>query len=119
MPSTRHAAPVISAATFLLIEIVATAVLALWLVVRFPRFGPRSTRGTLAAVVAGLVALKLGGVGAGLVAGLSHGAYLVLFGCAFPAFLGAFLAACWLLRLFAGMLGGSGGGPGEPVPGSA
>jgi hypothetical protein len=105
----------ISAATFLVVEMVASAVLALWVLVRFPRLGPKSLR---TALVVGLVALggmRVSAAAASFVVRLPHGAYGVLLGCALPGFFASFLAAAWLLRVCAGMVGGSGGGPGEPV----
>jgi hypothetical protein len=106
----------ISAATFLSLELVAAAVLALWVIVRFPTFGPQSLRTAAVVSVFALVFLRLASVAAVLIVGLPYGAYAALFGCALPAFFAAFLAAAWLLRVLAGALGGSGGGGGHRVP---
>ncbi|HEY6960822.1 MAG TPA: hypothetical protein VI408_02915 [Gaiellaceae bacterium] len=105
----------ISAASFLAIELAAAGVLALWVVARFPRLGPRSLRPALFLVLVSLALFKVAAAAAPLVVSLPHGAWLLLFGCALPSFFGGFLAVGWLFRVCAGMLGGSGGGPGEPI----
>jgi hypothetical protein len=105
----------INAATFLSFQLVGAALLALWVLVRFPRLGPGSLRPALAVSIVALFAMRLAGLGASFVVGLPHGVWLAYFGVALPGFFIAFLAAAWLLRVCAGMLGGSGGGPGEPV----
>jgi hypothetical protein len=108
-------AHVISAATFLVIEFLAAAVLALWVLVRFPRLGPTALRPAVLVAFAGLVVLRIASVGVGLVLALPYGVYLALLGCALPGLFAAFLSAAWLLRALASALPGSGGGPGEPV----
>jgi hypothetical protein len=104
-----------TAATFLTCELVGAAFLALWVLVRFPRLGPGSLRPALGIAIVALFFMRMAGAGASFVVGLPHGVWLALFGVALPGFFVAFLAAAWLLRVCAGMLGGSGGGPGEPV----
>jgi hypothetical protein len=117
----RQAAPaeqdpaMISAATFLSCELVGSALLALWVVARFPQLGPRSLRPALGCTLASLLLLRVVGASVTAVVALPHGTYLALFGCALPTFFAGFLAAAWLLRVLGGMMGGSGGGPGEPV----
>ena len=106
----------ISAVTFLTIELVAGAVLALWVLVRFPRLGPNTLRAALVIAVGALVVMRVASVAALLVVGLPHGAYAALFGCALPGFFTAFLGAAWLLRVLARQLGGNGGGGGHRVP---
>jgi hypothetical protein len=110
---------VISVSVFVGAELVAGAVLALWVVARYPRFGPKSLRSALAVVGAAFVVLQLSTVGATPLLGLPHGVYVTLFGCVLPSFFAAFLAAAWLMRVLAGSLGGSGGGGGghrAPAP---
>ena len=105
---------------FLRAELVAAALVALWVVARFPAFGPKSMRP--AALFAGfsLVLLQTMSLVVAFVAHGPHGVYVVLFGCVFPVFFVAFLAAAWLIRVFATLLRGSGGGGGgHRVPVSA
>jgi hypothetical protein len=106
----------ISMSVFLCAELVASAVLALWVVARYPRLGPKSLRSALAVVGAAFLGLQLSSFGIAPLLGLPHGAYLTLFGCVLPTFFASFLAAAWLMRVLAGALGGSGGGGGHRVP---
>jgi hypothetical protein len=107
---------VISVSVFLCAELVAAAVLALWVVSRYPRLGPKSLRSALVVAGAALVVLQLSSFGVAPLLGLPHGVYLTLFGCVLPSFFSSFLAAAWLMRVLAGALGGSGGGGGHRVP---
>ena len=110
----------ISVSVFLRAELVVAAVVALWVAARFPGFGPKSLR--LAALFAAAALVTLQGMSFIVVAvvRVPHGVYLALFGCIFPTFFGAFLAAAWIIRVLAAKLGGSGGGgPGQLVPASS
>lgn len=112
----------ISLSIFLRAELVAAAFVALWVAARFPAFGPKAVRP--AALVAGgaLVLLQIMSLVVAPVARVPHGVYVALFGCVFPSFFVAFLAAAWLMRVFATLLRGSGGGGGghrRPVTASA
>jgi nucleoside recognition membrane protein YjiH len=107
---------VISVSAFMGAELVAAAVLALWVVSRYPRLGPKSVRSALAVVGAAFVVMQLSSFGVTPLLELPHGAYLTLFGCVLPSFFAGFLAAAWLMRVLAGALGGSGGGGGHRVP---
>jgi hypothetical protein len=109
----------ISVSVFLCAELVAAAVLALWVVARYPRLGPKSLRPALVVVGAVFVVLQLSSFGVTPLLGLPHGVYLTLFGYALPTFFASFLAAAWLMRVLAGALGGSGGGGGHRVPAPA
>jgi hypothetical protein len=97
---------------FMAVELVAAAVLALWVVARYPRFGPKSVRSALAVVGGAFLLMQLSSYGVTPLLGLPHGAYLTLFACVLPSFFAGFLAAAWLMRVLAGALGGSGGGGG-------
>lgn len=108
----------ISMSMFMSTELVAGAILALWVVTRYPNFGPKSLRSAVGVVGAVFLVLRLSTWGATALLGLPHGVYLTLFGCVLPNFFGGFLAAAWLLRILAGALGGSGGG-GHRVPAPA
>jgi hypothetical protein len=110
---------VISVSAFMCAELVAAAVLALWVVARYPRLGPKSVRSALAVLGAAFVVMQLSSFGVTPLLGLPHGAYLTLFGCVLPSFFAGFLAAAWLMRVLAGALGGSGGGGGHRVPAPA
>jgi hypothetical protein len=105
----------ISIQQFLSVELVAAALLALWVVVRFPRRGPKSIRGAGMLVGLALLGLQLAPFGLRLSGLLPYGTYVVLFGCVLPTFFGAFLSGAWLMRVLASSLGGSGGG-GHRVP---
>jgi hypothetical protein len=109
----------ISVVAFLHVELVVAAVLALWVVTRYPRFGPKSLRSAMAVAVAAYAVMQIASLGIGLMMRLPHGTYAALFGCALPSFFAAFLASAWLMRVLAGALGGSGGGPGHRVPARA
>ena len=102
----------ISVSTFLTGELVAAAVLALWVVARYPKLGPKSFRPALFALAIGFALIQFLPFGVDLMVQLPYGAYAALFGWALPSLFGAFLSAAWLMRLLAGALGGSGGGGG-------
>ena len=101
---------------FLCVELVAAAVLALWVVARYPGFGPKSMRSALLVAVVAFTALQLATLAQDSLIELPHGAYLLLFGSVLPSFFIAFLATGWLLRVLAAAFGGSGGGGGHRVP---
>jgi hypothetical protein len=105
-----------SVRTFLEIELVGAAALALWTVAVFPQLGPKTVRSTLAALFAGLLLLELIALGVPAAVRLPGGAYLVLFGLVLPALFAVFLACAWTLQLLAGSLGGGSGGGGHRVP---
>jgi hypothetical protein len=50
---------VISVSVFMGAELIAAAVLALWVVARYPRLGPKSVRSALAVVGAAFVVMQL------------------------------------------------------------
>lgn len=102
----------ISVSAFMGAELVAGAVLALWVAARFPRLGPKSLRSAVVVVGAAFLVLQLSTFGVTPLLGLPHGVYLTLFGCVLPTFFVGFLAGAWLMRVLAGTLGGSGGGGG-------
>lgn len=102
----------ISLSLFVGAELVAGAVLALWVAARYPRLGPKSLRSAMLVVAAAFLVLQLSSFVMTPLLGLPHGIYLTLFGCVLPTFFAGFLAAAWLMRVLAGQLGGSGGGGG-------
>ena len=102
----------ISVSVFVGAELVAGAVLALWVAARYPRFGPKSLRSALIVVGAAFLVMQLSTFGVTPLLGLPYGIYVTLFGCVLPTFFAGFLAAAWLLRVLAAKLGGSGGGGG-------
>jgi hypothetical protein len=107
---------VIPVSAFLCVELVAAAVLALWVAVRYPGFGPKSLRSSLTVLVVAFTVLQLSTLVEDSLIALPHGAYVFLFGSVLPSFFVAFLAAAWLLRVLAAAFGGSGGGGGHRVP---
>jgi hypothetical protein len=110
---------VITVSMFLCVELVAAAALALWVAARFPAFGPTSLRWSALFLGLAYAGLEILAVVVPPIARVPHGVYLALFGCILPVFFAAFLAAAWLIRVLASSLGGSGGGPGEPVRASS
>lgn len=109
----------ITVSTFLAAELVAAAVLALWVAARFPAFGPKSLQPAVLFLGVACVALPCMSLVVAPLSRVPHGVYLALFGCVLPVFFGAFLAAAWLIRVLAAKLGGTGGGPGRPVRASS
>lgn len=101
--------------TFLSAELVASAVLAMWVVVRYPKLGPKTLRTCVLALASGFALVQLLPLGIDLTVRLPHGAYAALFGCALPCFFSVFLTAGWTMRLLAGAFGGSNGGGGLPA----
>jgi hypothetical protein len=100
---------------YLYLEMIAAAVLALWVVTRWPQLGPKSI---VAAIAGVLVALVLGNFVSAAVATaleLPYGIYAALLGCILPAFFSIFLAGAWLVRSLVGAMGGGSGGTGHSV----
>jgi hypothetical protein len=104
----------ISVTTFLSCELLGAALLALWVVARFPASGPRTIRACAVAAAVALAGLRAVPFGVPAALALPHGGYAVLLGLVLPSFFAMFLAAAWLMRALAGAFGGSGGG-GLPV----
>ena len=103
--------------TFLLYELLGAAVLALWVVARFPKVGPHTLRTSLGISALALLVLRCSPLGVAPMLRLPYGQYAALIGFVLPVFFAAFLAAAWLMRALAASLGGSGGG-GLPVSNS-
>ena len=76
----------ISMSIFMSTELVAGAVLALWVVTRYPSFGPKSLRSAVGVVGAVFLVLRFSTWGATALLGLPHGVYVTLFGCVLPDF---------------------------------
>ena len=104
----------ISVTTFLSCELLGAALLALWVVARFPAVGPRTIRTSVLVAAIALLVLRCVPFGIPMTLHLPNGAYAALLGLVLPTFFATFLAAAWLMRALAGALGGSGGG-GLPV----
>jgi hypothetical protein len=101
---------------FMCAELVGAAALALWVVARYPRIGPKSLRSAIVLVIAAFTLMRLATLGQSSLVELPHGAYVLLFGSVLPSFFAAFLATAWLMRILAAAFGGSGGGGGHRVP---
>jgi hypothetical protein len=108
----------LSVSAFLCVELVAGALLALWVAVRFPSFGPKALRPAMALMLVAMFLIRAVSFSIHPLLHVPNGIYLVLFGCLLPSVFGAFLAAAWLMRLLASQVGGSGGG-GHRVPSSS
>jgi hypothetical protein len=116
-PRRRFIGALISLSTLLYVELVSGAALAMWVLARWPRLGPKRM---VSAVGVLLITLFLGQVvSAGVTAALRlpHGLYAALFGCVLPVFVSIFLAAGWLLRSLLSTIGGGSGGTGHRAPG--
>jgi hypothetical protein len=84
------------------------AALAFWILVRFPRFGPRTLLGSGAAVLAALLLAAVVPVclDALVSSGGRTGALVALLGLVLPTLAAIFWSAACLLRVFCGLLGG-------------
>jgi hypothetical protein len=105
----------ISLTVFLYTEMIAAAVLALWVATRWPQLGPRSI---VAAIVAVLIALFVGNfvsIAVGVAVQLPYGTYAALLGCILPGFFSIFLAGAWLVRSVLATIGDGSGGTGHGV----
>jgi len=97
-----------SMTTFVLFLCSGAALLALWVVARFPDFGPDDVTKALLHVALSVVVLQLlvpaiHAVGA---TGLSGAQFVVSFGIVLPGLTYVFMAAGWLIRATAGRLQG-------------
>ena len=82
---------------------IGAALLALWCFVRWPRLAPATARGAVLHAILAFGAMQLAATGLGVAAETSlNGAVLALIALVVPALTYAFLAALWMLRLFAG-----------------
>lgn len=89
-------------------ELGAAALLAAWVMVRYPNFGPRSILSAVSCAIAGAAAPRVGLAVLPLVLRLPGGFELALFGVVLPVFAAMLLAVGWLMRAFIGL-----GGPGD------
>lgn len=99
-----------SGVTLISVDVVAAAALALWVLVRFPRLGPRSLLWAFAAFLAGQWAPSVGVLFLMPVLRLPHGLELATVTVVLPAFFAWFLTLAWLFRAIISRLGGGGGG---------
>ena len=97
-----------SMTTFVLLLCTGSAVLALWVVVRFPDFGPDDVTKSLVHVAVSIVILQLLVPAIHLVTGtgLPAAQLVVSFGIVLPGLTYVFVAAAWLIRATAGRLQG-------------
>ena len=105
----------LSVSAFLCVELVAGALLALWVAVRFPSFGPKALRPAMALMLVAMCLIRAVSFSIHPLLHVPNGAYLALFGCVLPSFFAVYLSAAWLMRILAAQFGGSGGG-GHRVP---
>ena len=92
--------------TFVLAIVCGAALLALWIIVRFTSFGPRSVAWAIVHVIAACILLHLvrfpmAAIGA---TGIPAAPYVQLFGVALPLFIYAFLSGGWVGRAALGLL---------------
>jgi hypothetical protein len=97
-----------SMTTFMMLLCTGSAVLALWLVVRFPDLGPSDVTKALLHVALSIVALQLVVPAIHVVAatGLPAAQLVVSFGIVLPGLTYVFVAAAWLIRAAQGRLQG-------------
>ena len=95
-----------SMTTFVLFLCTGAALLALWLLVRFPDHGPGDVTKALLHVAVSVVLLQLLVPAIHVVAatGLPGAQFVVSFGIVLPGLMYVFLAAGWLIRASAGRL---------------
>jgi hypothetical protein len=98
----------VSIATFVLVLCAGSALLALWLVVRFPELGPSDMTWALLHVALSIVAAQLMVRSIGVVgrSGVPAARFVAAFGVVLPALTYMFVAAAWLIRAAAGRLQG-------------
>jgi hypothetical protein len=98
----------VSVESFVLVLCVGAALLALWLVVRFPDLGPGDmTRALLhVAVSAVLIQVMVGAIHLVSRSGLPAPQFLAAFGVVLPGLTYTFLAAAWMIRSAATRLHG-------------
>ena len=96
--------------TLITLDVVAAAALALWVLVRFPKLGPKSIVWAMAAFLVGQFVPNLGVRLVMPVLQLPHGLELATVTVVLPSFFAWFLTLAWLFRAIIGRLGGGGGG---------
>jgi hypothetical protein len=91
----------LSVESFVLVLCVGAAVLAAWIVVRMPHFGPASLPGALLHILLSVVLGNLATHALAAIAGLwiPAGQFLGIFVIALPGLTYMFLAAAWLMRV--------------------
>lgn len=102
---------------FLVLDLAAAAVLALWVTVRYANLGPRSVRWAALGFLVGQCVPSLGLWVLPDVVGLPWGPQLALLGVVLPVFFVMFLTIAWLLRACASSIGGPRGGHRIRMPG--
>lgn len=97
-----------SIANFVLVLCAGAALLALWLVVRFPDLGPNEITWALLHVALSVVVLQLMVHTIGVVgrSGVPAARFVAAFGIVLPGLMYMFVAAAWLMRAAAGRLQG-------------
>ena len=90
------------------IALVAAALLALWVVIRFPTLGPESLTWAILGFLAGQCAPSLGLTILMRVLHLPHGVELAVVGVVVPAFFAMFLTAAWLFSAIIAKISRSG-----------
>jgi hypothetical protein len=95
---------------FLVLDLTAAAVLALWVAVRYANLGPASVGWAVVAFLAGQCVPSLGLWVLPAVVTLRGGIQLALLGVVLPVFFAMFITIAWLMRAFANAVGGPRGG---------
>lgn len=100
---------------YLYVEMAGGGLLALWVIARFPKRGPKSVISAVLGVFLAGVLSSFAGWPIVLVKSAPYGVYLCLLGIVLPIFFSFFLTTGWLLRSVLGTVGGRGGGGGHTV----
>ena len=98
---TLTAALTLSAESFVLVLCAGAALIAIWIAVRLPRFGPERLPTALVHIVLSVVVGAVTTRAVAAVAGLwiPTGQFIAIFAIALPGLTYMFLAAAWLMRV--------------------
>jgi hypothetical protein len=105
---TTYGTASVSIATFVLFLCVGAALLALWIVVRFPSLGPSDVTWAILHLAVSMVLgqLMVGSIGLVGRSGVPAARFVAAFAIVLPGLIYMFLAAAWLIRAAAGRLHG-------------
>ena len=92
--------------TFVLVLCIGAAALALWVVVRFPDFGPTEVTRALLHVAISIVLAQATLPAIHLVTGVPGARFIASFGIVLPSLTYMFLAAAWMIRALGSRLQG-------------
>jgi hypothetical protein len=103
---------VIDLSTYLYLELFAAAALALWVIARFPQFGPKSLVPAAVVAVLAFAVGQLAPSGIVVVATSTPAGVYAALACVLLVLFVMLLTTAWLLRAMLRLLNGAGGGGG-------